>query len=76
MYTFFKLMPLRRLLFEQAPSLATALFCAEWFYKFHSFTVECVAFLATWYVIDAVRSTASDAITAQPIAHPAKEIEP
>ena len=27
---------------------------AELFYKFHSFTLECAAFLATWFVIDAL----------------------
>jgi hypothetical protein len=27
---------------------------AEFFYKFHSFTLECAAFLATWFVLDAV----------------------
>jgi hypothetical protein len=26
---------------------------AELFYKFHSFTLECVAFLVTWFVLDA-----------------------
>ena len=26
-----------------------ALFVAEMFYHFHSFTLECLAFLATWY---------------------------
>jgi hypothetical protein len=28
---------------------------AELFYKFHSFTLECLAFLATWYVFDFAR---------------------
>jgi hypothetical protein len=27
---------------------------AEFFYKFHSFALECLAFLATWLVIDLV----------------------
>ena len=27
---------------------------AEVFYKFHSFTLECAAFLATWAALDAV----------------------
>ena len=30
--------------------LATAFIVAELFYKFGSFALECVAFLATWYV--------------------------
>ncbi|MEY2495157.1 MAG: hypothetical protein QOJ45_1649 [Verrucomicrobiota bacterium] len=31
-----------------------ALILADVFYKFHSFTLECVAFLATWLVFDLV----------------------
>ena len=27
---------------------------AELFYKFHSFSLECAAFLATWFVLDAL----------------------
>jgi hypothetical protein len=34
---------------ELAP-LAIAFVIAELFYKFGSFALECVAFLATWYV--------------------------
>lgn len=33
---------------------AGALGIAEALYHFHSFTLECVAFLATWYVLDGV----------------------
>jgi len=29
-----------------------AMVIAEIFYKFHSFVLECVAFLATWLVLD------------------------
>ncbi len=53
MYTLTRLIPLRQLLLEQAPALGASLLIAELFYKFHSFTLECVAFLATWYVLDA-----------------------
>lgn len=35
-------------------TLFIALLIAEWFYKFHSFTLECAAFLVTWYVLGAV----------------------
>ena len=34
--------------------LAVSFAVAEAFYKFHSFTLECLAFLATWYVADAL----------------------
>jgi hypothetical protein len=51
---------------RQAPPFLLAFVVAELFYKFHSFALECVAFLATWYVLDAIihalfpRRTASD----------------
>jgi hypothetical protein len=41
------------LLTRQAPILVAAMIIAELFYKFHSFTLECGAFLATWFLIDA-----------------------
>ena len=37
---------------EQGVALGFSILIAELFYKFHSFTLECVAFLATWYVLD------------------------
>ncbi len=45
---------LRQLLARQAPALAISLLTAELFYKFGSFTLECLGFLATWFVLDAV----------------------
>jgi hypothetical protein len=54
MYTLIRSLPVRRLLLEQAPALGVSFAIAETFYKFHSFTVECLAFLATWYVADAM----------------------
>jgi hypothetical protein len=43
----------RRLRLAAHESLAAifALFVAETFYRFHSFTLECLAFLATWYAV-------------------------
>lgn len=52
MYTLIRSMPLRNLLMEQAPALVGSLLIAEVFYKFHSFLLEAVAFLATWYLVD------------------------
>lgn len=52
MYTLMNSIPLRQMLLEQAPIMAISLIIAELFYKFHSFTLECIAFLATWYVLD------------------------
>lgn len=37
-----------------AATLGSALVIADLFYKFHQFTLEAVAFLATWYVLRAV----------------------
>jgi hypothetical protein len=39
---------------RQVPVFLVAFLVAEFFYKFHSFTLECIAFLVTWYVLDAV----------------------
>ena len=52
MYTLVQSISLRKLLLEQAPTLGASFVIAELFYKFHSFTLECIAFLATWYVLD------------------------
>lgn len=54
MYTLFRVLPFKRLAYEQVPALTLAWIIAELFYKFHSFTLECGAFLATWFVLDAL----------------------
>lgn len=41
-----------RLLLLKGPPLAISLFVAETFFKFGSFTRECLAFLALWYALD------------------------
>ena len=53
MYSFLRSLTLRRGLAVEAPVFLTAFLIAEFFYKFHSFTLECLAFLATWYVLSA-----------------------
>jgi len=52
MYSLIRCLSLRRLLYGQIPSLVGSFFIAEVFYKFHSFTLECAAFLGTWFVLD------------------------
>ncbi|MEZ4444538.1 MAG: hypothetical protein R3B72_36020 [Polyangiaceae bacterium] len=52
MYTLIRTLPPRRFALEQLPTLGGALIVAETFYKFHSFVLECAAFLATWFVLD------------------------
>jgi hypothetical protein len=54
MFTLVRTLSAKRLLIEQFPALATAWLIAELFYKFHSFSLECAAFLATWFVLDAL----------------------
>ena len=58
MYTLLRSQPISSLLTTQAPALLVSFVIAEVFYKFHSFTLECLAFLATWFVIDALLSVA------------------
>ncbi len=41
---------LRSSLTDEAPAAIAAMIIAEIFYKLGSFTLECVAFLATWCV--------------------------
>jgi hypothetical protein len=53
MYTLLRLLTVERLAYEQVPTLTLAWIIAEFFYKFHSFTLECAAFLATWFILDA-----------------------
>ncbi len=37
---------------QQLPAFGTALVIAEIWYKLGSFSLECVAFLGTWFLID------------------------
>jgi hypothetical protein len=53
MYRLMRSVAPARLLREQLPSLGGALLIAELLYKFGSFSLECLAFLATWFVLDA-----------------------
>ncbi len=49
MYNLVKSQSLLRTLALEAPGATCAIVVAEIFYKFHSFTLECLAFLVTWY---------------------------
>lgn len=55
MYTMLRYISPRSLLLQQIPTLFISLAIAEFFYKFGSFLFECIAFLATWYILDAAR---------------------
>ena len=54
MYSLVRILPFARLVREQVPAFTVAFAIAELFYKFHSFALETLAFLATWGLIDAV----------------------
>lgn len=54
MFELMRASTLRQLLARQAPGLLISLVVAEMFYKFGSFTLECIGFLVTWFVIDAI----------------------
>ncbi len=55
MYSLARNLPLKSLAAEQLPALVVSMFTAELFFKWHSFTLECVGFLATWYALDRAR---------------------
>jgi hypothetical protein len=48
MYTAYKHAGSSRVIARELPTFAGSLLIAETFYKFHSFSLECLAFLATW----------------------------
>ncbi len=54
MYTLVRHVGFRQALVREVPTGAAALVVAELFYKFHSFTLECMAFLATWVLLSAL----------------------
>lgn len=68
MFTLISRLPVRELLWRQAPTIVIALVIAELFYKFHSFLLETGAFLATWFVLDAVAGLIARLIGKRPQA--------
>ncbi len=56
MFTLSQALATREQTVTEGMSLIVALAIAEAFYKFHSFTVECAAFLLTWYGLSAAVS--------------------
>ena len=54
MLEFLRALRARPDLWVKLPGLVLAFLVAEVFYKFHSFALECGAFLLTWLVIDLV----------------------
>jgi len=56
MYSSVKNVGVPAFLLREAPAFGASLLIAESLYKFHSFTLECLAFLATWYALSWVQS--------------------
>lgn len=54
MYQMLRGRSLKALSIDALPPLVAAFLLAEIFYKWHSFTLECLGFLATWFVLDMV----------------------
>ena len=52
MFSYVKQVGIPTALAQEAPAFLASFVIAEVFYKFHSFTLECAAFLATWFVLD------------------------
>jgi hypothetical protein len=69
MFQLVKTLTIPQLLIRQMPTLMVSFVIAELFYKFHSFTLECAAFLATWFALDA----AVQVVAPQRTGAPAKE---
>lgn len=51
MFTLIRSFGFRKALQREATPLTLSLAIAELFFHFHSFILECVAFMATWYVL-------------------------
>jgi|EndMetStandDraft_8_1072994.scaffolds.fasta_scaffold55899_3 hypothetical protein len=68
MFTLLSRLPIRELLYRQAPTLLAALVIAEMFYKWHSFLLEAAGFLVTWFVLDAVAGVIARMIGIPPAA--------
>jgi hypothetical protein len=52
MYQLFWRLSRSELALRQGPLFGVSFLIAELFYKFHSFTLECGAFLLTWFALD------------------------
>jgi hypothetical protein len=54
MFQLMRVLSTSELVARQAPIFAAAFVIASLFYKFGSFALEAVAFLVTWFVLDAL----------------------
>ena len=56
MFTLVKELGLHETIKREFIPLASSFLIAEIYYKFHSFTLECIAFLATWVILSYLQS--------------------
>jgi hypothetical protein len=56
MFSLIKSLGVQVALKQEAVPFIIAFLIAEFLYKFKSFTLECLAFLATWFVLSFVQS--------------------
>lgn len=68
MFSLVKSLGLPAALRQEAPALIVAFLIAEVLYKFHSFALECVAFLITWCALSAIQSAVLGRTWRQPPA--------
>lgn len=74
MYTLFKFLAGKTIILNQLPILILSMIIAELFYKFHSFTLECLAFLVTWFAIDAMDKFLSSLFGKSSTTHKSKRL--
>jgi hypothetical protein len=56
MYSWIRETGVKKFSSTQVPSMLVSLLVAELFYKFHSFLLECIAFLLTWTALSWIQS--------------------
>lgn len=56
MFSLFNQVGIQLVLRQELLPFSTAFLIAEFLYKFHSFALECLAFLGTWYLLSFIQS--------------------
>ncbi len=70
MFTLIKEIGIKRSFNSEAPYLIVAFLIAEFFYKFHSFALECIGFLVTWFMLSAIAAWTRGQMTATKSSNP------
>lgn len=69
MYHMVRSLAVKATMRRELPAAAVAFLVAELFYKFHSFALEALAFLATWWLLSWAAKTASELISRKEADH-------